>query len=286
MSSQLARSYRYCERLARKQARHFYPAFRVLPRDQRLAMCALYAFLRVTDDISDNAGQVDDKRAALTVWRGRLGLALTGVYSHRLHAAFHHAVRSHSIPREYFEAVIDGVTMDLAPVCFRAFADLYPYCYRVASVVGLACIHIWGFHREEAKALAERAGIAFQLTNILRDLGEDAGRGRVYLPQEDIDRFGYDTGRLRRGTQDDQFRALMRFEVERARGYYDAAKPLAALLSPEGGAVFEIMSRTYRGLLDTIERRNYDVFSRRVRLSPWRKLGLAAQALPSRLRWR
>src|SRR5205823_2536670 len=139
-------------------------------------------------------------------------------------------------------------------------------CYRVASVVGLSCIHIWGFADEKAKAHAESAGIAFQLTNILRDLGEDAARGRIYLPAEDLNRFGYAENQLAKGERNDNFRALMRFQIERARQYYDASRQLGEMLSPPGRAVFQVMSRTYRGLLETIVERNCDVFSQRVRL--------------------
>ncbi len=285
MPPPLAGSYAYCERLARREAGNFYHAFRVLPRGQRRAMCALYAFLRVTDDIGDGPGPPAAKLAPLADWRRRLDLALAGCYTHRLHAAFHHTVTTHGIPRAYFDAVVDGVAMDLGPVRYATFADLYRYCYHVASVVGLACIHIWGFTDERANEYAESAGVAFQLTNILRDLAEDAARDRVYLPQEDLDRFGYPAERLRHGERDERFRALMRFEIERARGYYAAAEPLAALLSPTGRAIFGVMTRTYRGLLDVMERRDYDVFTRRVRLSTWRKLGLAARALPVRWGW-
>src|SRR5262249_35722932 len=207
----------------------------------------------------------------LDAWRAQLDRALAGENPHRLHAALHHAVRTYAIPREYLVAVLDGVCMDLAPVRYETFADLYGYCYRVASAVGLACIHIWGFADERGLKHAEAAGIAFQLTNILRDLGEDAARGRVYLPSEDLKRFGYSSEQLSRGERNEAFRALMRFEVERARSYYEAGQPLAALLQPPGRAVFQVMTRTYRGLLEAIERRDYDVFSRRVRLSKWHK---------------
>ena len=137
----------------------------------------------------------------------------------------------------------------------------------------------------EAKVHAEAAGVAFQLTNILRDLGEDAGRGRVYLPREDLERFGYGEEALRRGVRDDHFRALMRFEAERAAGYYRAAEPLAGLLQPAGRAVFVTMLRTYRGLLEAIVRRDYDVFSGRVRLGRLHKLWLAARAVPMSWGW-
>jgi phytoene synthase len=285
MTPSLARSACYCERLARREAGNFYHAFRILPGPQRRSMCALYAFMRVTDDLADQPGQVESKRQRLSAWRRQLGEALAGHYSHPLHEAFHDTVRTHAIPRKHLEAVLDGVEMDLVQTHYETFAELYRYCYCVASAVGLACIHIWGFDDPRAETFAASAGIAFQLTNILRDLGEDAARGRLYLPAEDLRKFGYDEARLRQGERDDRFRALMRFEVARARGYYEASGPLAALLRPAGRAVFLVMLRTYRGLLEAIERRDYDVFSSRVSLSPWHKLGLAVQALPVRFGW-
>lgn len=282
MSAALSRSYAYCERLARREAGNFYHAFRVLPGPQRRAMCALYAFLRISDDLSDGADPIPEKRARLRTWRQQFEAALAGDYRHPLHAAFHDSLLRHGIPCGYLTAVLDGVEMDLDTTRYATFADLYPYCYRVAAAVGLACIHVWGFTDEKAKTHAESAGIAFQLTNILRDLGEDAARGRVYLPREDLDRFGYDVDSLRAGTCDDGFRALMHFQVERARHYYEGAWPLARLLTAPGRAIFQVMMQTYQGLLDQIERRGYDVFHGRITLSPWRKLGFAVQALPVR----
>jgi phytoene synthase len=281
----LEQSYAFCEKLARREAANFYPAFRLLPRPQRHAMCALYAFLRITDDLADGSGTAAEKRGSLSDWRRQTDQALRGQYSQPLHAAFHHTVDTFGIPREYLEAVLDGVEMDLQPVVYATFPELYGYCYRVASAVGLACIHIWGFEDGQAKKYAESAGIGFQLTNILRDLGEDAARGRIYLPQEDLDRFGYTAEQLRRRQRDERFRDLMRFQVERARGYYEAALPLRPLLTPPGRAVFLVMWRTYRSLLDVMERRDYDVFTRRIRLSLGHKLWLAVQALPVRWGW-
>jgi 15-cis-phytoene synthase len=283
MIPSLAHSYAYCERLARREAGNFYNGFRVLPRRQRLAMCALYAFMRIADDLSDEPGTIADKRRQLGDWRRGLDQALDGRYGHLVHEALQHTVNTYRIPRQYLHDVLDGVEMDLEPVTYATFADLRLYCYRVASAVGLACIHIWGFADERAKLFAEDAGIAFQLTNILRDLGEDAARGRVYLPREDLERFGYDASGLSSGRRDDRFRALMRFEVERARGFYDAAWPIVSLLRPAGRAVFLVMARTYRALLDAIEERDYDVFSSRARVSSWRKLVFALRALP--VRW-
>lgn len=283
MPRSLAGSYAYCERLARREAGNFYYAFCILPPAQRRAMCALYAFLRLTDDVTDGPGATEDKRRRLDDWRLRFESALTGSFSHACHPALHDIVSTYAIPHEYLDAVLDGVAMDLDDMRFDSFAELYRYCYHVASVVGLACIHIWGFAHPDAKKHAEQAGIALQLTNILRDLREDATRGRLYLPREDLERFGYQGEQLARGEHNESFRELMRFEVARARSYYDASRPLLPLLPPAGRAVFQVMSRTYRGVLDAIERRDFDVFSGRVQLSTWKKIGFAVQALP--MRW-
>jgi phytoene synthase len=283
MAFRLSRSYAYCERLARREAGNFYHAFTLLPRPKRRAMCALYAFLRVTDDLTDDASELNAKRTALADWRRQWQAALAGEYTHPLHAAFVHVVRTYRIPPIYIEEALTGVGMDLEADHYETFAELYRYCYRVASVVGLSCIHIWGFTGEKALASAEAAGVAFQLTNILRDLAEDAGRGRVYLPQEDLRRFGCREEELAHGGE--HLRELMRFEAARAYGYYDAGRPLVERLDPAGQAVFLVMLRTYRGLLDEIVRRDFDVFSGRVRLSRWHKLWLAAKALPVRFGW-
>ena len=285
MDAALAQSYAFCERLARREAGNFYPAFRVLPAPQRRSMCALYAYMRIADDLSDEPGPLDVKRAQLRRWRAALHEALAGHYRHPALPALHHTVTRHHVAPAYLEAVLDGVEMDLEPVAYRTFAELRLYCYRVASAVGLACIHVWGFRGAQAVRYAEDAGLAFQLTNILRDLGEDAARGRVYLPREDLDRFGYDAARLAAGQRDEAFRELMRFEVRRAREFYEAAWPLVPLLAPAGRAVFLMMARTYRGLLDEIERRDYDVFSSRVRVSRWKKVWLALHVLPVRFGW-
>lgn len=282
MTSSLADSYRYCQTLARREAANFYHAFRLLPRPQRKAMCALYAFLRVTDDLADQPGTREAKAAALAGWRKHLDRLLEGQTEHELDAAFCDTVRTYRIPNEYLHAVINGVEMDLDISHYATFEELRKYCYHVASVVGLSCIHIWGFHGEKAIALAEQAGIALQLTNILRDLREDAARGRVYLPREDLDRFGYSETDLKRGERGERFEALMRFEVERARQFYDSSSALERHLEPAGRAVFQVMTRTYRRLLDAIEAQGYDVFSRRVTVPRWRKIALLAAAIPVR----
>jgi phytoene synthase len=283
MNESLSRSYRYCEALTRRQAGNFYPAFRVLPGAQRLSMCALYAFMRIADDYSDEPAPLDVKRANLARWRRELAGSLCGKYAHPVHEALAHTIHKHDIPVEFLEAVLDGVEMDLEPVRYATWEDLQKYCYRVASAVGLACIHIWGFSRSQAMKHAEQAGMAFQLTNILRDLGEDAARNRVYLPQEDLGRFAYSEDHLKKGVRDEAFRALMRFQIERARACYAAAWPIMPLLAPPGRAVFLVMAKTYRGLLDAIEARQYDVFSARVRVASWKKMLFALEAVP--VRW-
>jgi 15-cis-phytoene synthase len=282
MNPALARSYRCCEAVTRREAGNFYPAFLLLPAAQRRSMCALYTFMRIADDLSDEPMPIPVKRQLLADWRGGLHEALTGRYRHPSHPALHDTVVKYRIPLNYLEAVIDGVEMDLEPVAYRTFDELRNYCYHVASVVGLSCIHIWGFRGADATRYAEDAGIAFQLTNILRDLGEDAGRGRIYLPAEDLTRFGYNVDRLRQGVCDASYHEMMRFQVQRARSYYHSGWRLVPRLSPAGQAVFLMMARTYRELLHEIEMRDYDVFRGRVRVPRWKKLLFALTVLPLR----
>lgn len=273
----------YCRRLTRRAHSSFPLAFRVLPPAKRDAMTALYAFCRASDDLADEPGDPAAKRAALHGWRLRLRDALRhGIYTHRVHAALHDAVRRYEVPSDYLEAVLDGVETDMGPVAFASFDDLYPYCYRVASAVGVACVYVWGLRDPDdlgpAIDLAVDAGIAFQLTNILRDLGEDRARGRVYLPRDELERFGCPPEAWRAG--DPAFRELMRFQVGRAREYYAKGGPLSGLLSADGRAVFRVMAGVYRRLLDEIERRDYDVFARRVRVGPLTKARLLLSAWP------
>ena len=274
-----AASYAYCERLARREAGNFYHAFALLPREQRLAMCALYAFMRIADDLSDEPAELSDKRAALAGWRAALHAALTGEFHHPALPALADVVTRFGLPVAHLEAVLTGVEMDLDVSTYATFDDLYRYCYHVASAVGLCCIHIWGF-RGDAYPAAEAAGVALQLTNILRDVAEDAARGRVYLPAEDLARFACPPESWQGSCP--AFRALMRFEADRAYRYYDEARALVGCLHAPGRAVFLVMLGTYRSLLDRIVARDFDVFAGRVRVPRWYKLWLAASALPVR----
>jgi phytoene synthase len=270
-------SYAHCIRVARSRARNFYYSFVLLSRQQRKAMCAIYAFMRRCDDLSDEPGAT---RAALDRWRRELDDALEGRFGEDpLWPAFHHTVRRFGIPPKYFHEMVEGVVSDLQPRRFQTFPELYGYCYQVASVVGLTVIHIFGFDTPSALPLAEKCGVAFQLTNILRDIREDAERGRIYLPAEDLVRFGVTAEDLSSGTCDARFVRLMQFEAARARSYYDDSQPLLDLIHPRSRPSLWALIRIYSSLLDRIEASNYDVFSRRVRVSALAKSRIILQAL-------
>ncbi|MGD9857095.1 MAG: phytoene/squalene synthase family protein, partial [Planctomycetaceae bacterium] len=243
MDSTVADSYRYCQRLARRTGRNFYFSFLPLPRPLFRDMCALYAFMRVTDDLGDDESRSPAQRqAALRSWRGELDAVLAGERpSHPVVAALADVQRRHEIPPEYLHAVITGVESDLRPAEIETFAELSDYCYHVAGAVGLCCIHVWGFADPRAKERAVDCGVAFQLTNILRDLRADAQAGRVYLPREDLRQFDYSADDLRGSVRDERFRALMRFQVERARRYYERGAALHALLAPPGRPILASM---------------------------------------------
>ena len=355
--AQIEASYAACRRVGRQAASNFPAAFLLLPRAERRAMDAIYAFMRHTDDLVDNAGtvpvfvrrigdgslpaadptasRVDDgtgatgsasagaclrpptpnvpkapadpvapscctsdaelNKAALDRWRAALEDALKGE-RHSVAAngpavadgpvdqlglallpALADTVKRFQIPPQHLRAVLDGVERDLSPPCYETFADLERYCEQVASAVGLACIHVWGFRGPEALEPARAAGIALQLTNILRDLKEDARAGRVYLPHDDLRQCGYGVEDLRRGVTGPAFRRLMDLEITRATEFYRSGVRLLELLEPAGQPIFGMMMATYRVLLEQIARRPEDVFLRRVRVSRPRKWRIAAR---------
>lgn len=275
----VAESYAHCERLARRSASSFYYPFLLFPRRKRRSMCALYAFLRHTDDLGDSTAPVDERRTSLARWRQSLDRALAGEFDSALLPALADTMRAFDIPREYLEHVIDGVEQDLQPRRFETFEQLAGYCDLVASAVGFACLRIWECDSPQARLPARSCGLAFQMTNILRDLKEDAQRDRVYLPQEDLERFGYSVDDLRAGVRDQRFRALMKFEIERTEVFYAQAVALGPLLHSEERRVLGSMIAIYRALLDEIKRRDGDVLSANVRLSRWRKMRIAASWL-------
>jgi len=279
MMNAIDRSYEYCIKVARSRAKNFYYSFVLLSAQQRKAMCAIYAFMRYCDDLSDEPGAT---QAAIERWRGELSEALQGRFSgHPVWPAFHHTVRRFGIPHEYFFSMIDGVSSDLEPHRIETFDELYRYCYQVASVVGLTIIHIFGFDTRSALPLAEKCGVAFQLTNILRDIREDAEKGRIYLPAEDLRRFGVPESDLRAGKRNDAFLKLMQFEAARARSYYVESAPLLDLIHPRSRPSLWALISIYSRLLERIEARNYDVFAHRVRLPLWEKSWIVVRALVS-----
>jgi phytoene synthase len=272
-------SYQYCIKVARSRAKNFYYSFVLLSAQQRKAMCAIYAFMRYCDDLSDEPGAT---RAPMERWRAELEEALEGRFSdHPVWPAFHHTVRRFGVPHEYFRQMIDGVTSDLEPRQYQTFDELYRYCYQVASVVGLTIIHIFGFDTRSALPLAEKCGVAFQLTNILRDVREDAERGRIYFPAEDLRRFGVSEEDLRSGKRTEEFVKLMRFEAGRARAYYNESAPLLDLIHPRSRSSLWALISIYSRLLERIEAANYDVFTRRVRLTLFEKSWIVVRAIVS-----
>ncbi len=287
MKGRLGESYRFCSRIARREAGNFYYSFLLLPPARRRSMCALYAFLRHTDDLADEPGRPDQKRSAIDAWRRDLEQALAqepslwpGL------VALGDTVAAHAIPPRHLHKVLDGVLMDLEPKLFTTFDELAVYCDRVASAVGRCCIHIWGYRSEggRAEALADDCGIALQLTNILRDVGEDARNGRVYFPIEDLERFGLTAADLSAPMLDDRRHALFRFAAKRAYEYYERAGPLIELVDPVGRPVLRAIVGIYRALLDEIVRRDFDVLSGRISLPAWRKAAIALGALAGRSR--
>jgi phytoene synthase len=281
----LAHSYRYCHSVSRRQAKNFYYSFLVLPPEKRNALCAIYAFMRYCDDIADSPGAPSTKRGYLDAWGRALSDAMRGDCGDSpILPAFRDTVERFAIPARLFEELIEGAAMDLEDRRYQTFEELRQYCYRVASVVGLVCIRIFGYEGQGeaggrvAEEHAEQLGIAFQLTNILRDIPEDAAMGRIYLPLDDLAAFGYPEADLLAGVVDDRFLRLVQFEARRAREYYEKARPLLPLLHPSSRPCLAAMYGIYGGILDRIERQGYNVFAGRARLSPWRKLGVAASS--------
>ena len=269
--SGLDASYRHCRRITRARARNFYYAFRLLDQPRRDSICAIYAFMRHCDDLSDEPGATAQ---ALQDWREQMTQALAGSFGpDPLWPALHHTVHHHSIPVQYLHHMIDGVSSDLTRTSMRTYDELYHYCYQVASVAGLALLHVFGSTTPKALELGEKCGVAFQLTNILRDVAEDAARGRIYLPRDDMDRFG-----VEKLEESASFHELLRFEAARARACYAEAASLPTLVEPACAASLWALIEIYSRLLDRIEQSGFPVLRRRVRLSSFEKTLILIQA--------
>lgn len=279
----------YCRHVTRLANSSFPMAFRLLPHSKRRAMEALYAFLRVSDDLADEPGEIPAKRHRLRSWRAGLLSALDGKFNHPIHPALIEAIRQYGIPPALLLETLDGVESDIEPVRFATFAELYPYCYRVASAVGLACVHIWGLRAgasiEDVARAAEAAGIAFQLTNILRDLNEDFEGGRIYLPADELARFGVSIEDWPQSAADSRMRELIQFQSARAKTYYRSAEPLLRYLSRDGRAIFRVMMGTYRCLLDRIEKHGENLFRERLRVPKWRKVLILLSGWAVKVGW-
>jgi squalene synthase HpnC len=276
-------SYAECNRIARAARSSFYLAFFGLRKEKRNALCALYAFMRLIDDVSDEPGDLESKRQALARWRGMLDQAIGGrTNDHAVLPALADTIERFQIPTRYFHDLILGAEMDLTVSTYATFDRLSEYCYRVAGTVGLTCLHVFGFSDPKAPDLAERLGLAFQLTNIIRDVGSDYALGRIYLPQEDLDRFSVSAEELR-GPVTPKLQELFAFEAERAWLMYQEGAPLVSGVNADSRATLWALVRTYSSLLARIEEREFDVFSARISLSSAEKIqylltaGLAAR---------
>ncbi len=274
----IVRSYAECNRIARAARSSFYLAFFGLPRHKRNALCALYAFMRLVDDVSDEPGDVESKRRGLAHWRALLDESASGrTESHAILPALADTMARFEIPARYFHDLILGAEMDLTVSSYATFDRLSEYCYRVAGTVGLTCLHVFGFRDPHAPDLAERLGLAFQLTNILRDVQSDYELGRVYLPLEDLARFGVLEQELR-GPLNPSLRNLLEFGADRAWRFYEEGAPLVAQVDPDSRATLWALIRTYSSLLSRIEDRGFDVFSSRVSLSSAEQLQFILKA--------
>jgi phytoene synthase len=288
---QLAGAYAECRAIAKREAKNFYYAFVALPAPRRNAICAIYAFMRKADDLADDESLPREERRRrldgwLADWRG---VCHGGDSSDPVFLAVRDATERFHIPLSLLDELVAGTTMDLKPAesdepdTYATFDDLYRYCYLVASVVGLVCIRIFGYKDPRAEKLAEETGIAFQLTNILRDVAEDAGRHRIYLPLEDLAAHGVSLDALLHRAQGapptENERALLAAIASRAEDYYKSAQLLLPLIDRESRPALWVLVTIYHGLLKRIEKSGYDVFSHRASVPMPQKLGILAVGL-------
>lgn len=299
MTDSVEQAYAACEAIARREAKNFYYAFLALPKTKRAAVCAVYAFMRHADDLADDERVSREQRLLQSQqWLKEWHRAAAGEPTDDpVFLALQDTQQRFGISTELLDQLVQGTMLDLttpvgsdARTTYPTFEDLYRYCYYVASVVGLVCIRIFGYTDPHAEALAEQTGIAFQLTNILRDVREDAERGRIYLPLDDLERFQVTVEQLASNRGDRELtakeRALMEMEARRAREYYLAAERLLPLISRDSRAALWVLVTIYRRLLDHIEGARYQVFSARVTVPTAEKLWILARGLWMAFRFR
>ena len=280
MRNGLSADYEFCQALTKREAKNFYYGFMLLPLHQRQAIYAAYAFARRCDDIVDEGLPVEEARGRLAAYREELDRCLDGAPEGPVFTALKHAVDTYEIPHEYLYGLVRGVESDLTVRRYETFDDLKRYCYLVASVVGLISIEIFGYKGgEKAREHAADLGVALQLTNILRDIREDAERDRIYLPLDEIGMFGYSEEELLNGQVSPGFRSLMAFQVSRAREYFVEGRRLLPYLPRRARACVGAMAGIYETILDEIARRPSVVYRRRVSLGAGQKLALAGREL-------
>jgi phytoene synthase len=295
-ASEVTASYEECHRIARKAHSNFYPAFFLLPKAKRDGIVALYAFMRLIDDVSDEGANLAEKQRGLATWRAALDQAITGQLqvfdgnaamespvatlpgAEEVLPALVDTIGRFNMPARYLHDLISGAEMDLTIQAYPSFERLEEYCYRVAGTVGLTCTHIFGFRDAKALDLAEKLGLAFQLTNIIRDVREDYANGRVYLPEEDLARYGVAKADFGRSEATLGVHELLRFEAERAWKLYEEGAGLFSLIEEDSRGTLWLLVRTYSALLARIESKDFAVFGERVRLSKPEKLKLIAKA--------
>jgi phytoene synthase len=286
-----------CRGIARSQAKNFYYGFLVLPKRKRQALCAVYAFMRRCDDISDDPSlSASERRQKLDAWVDAFHAAQAGFATDDpVLIALTDSQRRFHIPLGLLDGLAYGTSMDVEDqnadevaasglkIQYHSFQDLERYCYHVASVVGLVCIRIFGYTDPAAEPLAERCGLAFQLTNVIRDVKEDASLGRIYLPQEDLEQFGVSASELISGPDLTRVRPLLEIEAQRAFENYRAGEQLLHLISEDSQPALWVLVTIYRSLLEKIVRLNYDVFSRRVSLTTREKLIILSKGFLKRI---
>ncbi|MDE1176285.1 MAG: phytoene/squalene synthase family protein [Edaphobacter sp.] len=281
-------AYAVCREIAKREAKNFYYAFRVLPRHKSDAMCAIYAFMRRADDLADDESiSIEQRRIEMALWVGSWRDARNGALTDdAVFIALNDAQRRFQISDQLLEELVQGTTMDLEPQAtavqtYATFDDLYRYCYLVASVVGLVCIRVFGYTDPRAEKLAEETGVAFQLTNILRDVKEDAERGRIYLPLDLMAQFQVAEERIHAlaagASMESRERALLGEIGNRAERYYASADKLLPMIDADSRAALWVLVTIYHGLLKKIERSGYEVFTERISVATPKKLGILAQ---------